>query len=279
MIDEPLIASVAAILTAAGSGSRLGLGFPKALAPLAACPLVGHAARRLSEAGVALIVVTAPLDNVHEVEVALRATPGIVAPWQVIPGGVSRQASVAAGLAALAAAGRYDVVLVHDAARPLAPAELMVRIVEAVGAGAGAVVPALAVTDTIKTVEQSDLAAGTLPGPRRAAPFGQHLEQVVGTVDRTFLRAVQTPQGFAWDLLVRAHAAGAHRADNEVTAATDDAALVEALGEPVWIIDGDPAALKITTTHDLAIAEVLLRNVTATSPVADRPSSNHPEDH
>lgn len=271
--------SVAAILTAAGSGSRLGLGYPKALAHLAACPLVGHAARRLSEAGVAQIVVTAPLDNVHEVEAALQASPGIMAAWRVVPGGASRQASVSAGLAALAAVGPFDVVLVHDAARPLAPTKLMVRIIEAVSAGAGAVVPALAVTDTIKTVEQSELAVGAPHSQRSPARVGQHLEQVTGTVDRTLLRAVQTPQGFAWDLLVRAHAAGAHRADNETTAATDDAALVEALGEPVWIIDGDTAALKITTTHDLAIAEVLLRNMTATPPVADRPNHNHPEDH
>lgn len=239
-----------AVLTAAGSGTRLGLGYPKALAELAGCSLVGHAASRLCATGeIEGLVVTAPAEHLPAFHAALSATPGLTVPWQVVPGGASRQASVAAGLAALEAArppGRdYDVILVHDAARPLAPSAMMARIVAAVRSGHPAVIPGLAVTDTIKTVDAGQETADAV--------------RVVGTVDRTALRAVQTPQGFAWNLLLRAHAAGADRADDETTAATDDSALVEALGEPVWIVDGDPRALKITTAQDMALAQILVQ--------------------
>ena len=277
--------SAVAVLTAAGSGARLGLGYPKALAQLAACSLVGHAASRLCASGeITQIVVTAPREHLEAVTHALDETPGLTVPWRVVEGGPSRQASVAAGLAALVAAmdpaAPYDVVLVHDAARPLASPDLVRRVVAAVRTGAGAVVPGLPVTDTVKTVEAARPAgidgSGPLgaraPGTRvhGAAPepgsserssersSGSPLEQVTGTVDRTPLRAVQTPQGFRWDLLLRAHAAGQDRAHDEATAATDDSSLVEALGEPVFVVAGEAGALKITTTHDLAVAQVLV---------------------
>lgn len=279
--------SAVAVLTAAGSGARLGLGYPKALAQLAACSLVGHAASRLCASGeITQIVVTAPREHLEAVTHALDETPGLTVPWRVVEGGPSRQASVAAGLAALvetmSPSAPYDVVLVHDAARPLASPELVRRVVAAVRAGAGAVVPGLPVTDTVKTVEPARPARPARPagiggsGPRGAgapgtaahgaAPVpgsserssGAPLEQVTGTVDRTPLRAVQTPQGFRWDLLLRAHAAGQDRAHDEATAATDDSSLVEALGEPVFVVAGEAGALKITTTHDLAVAQVLV---------------------
>lgn len=250
--------SAVAVLTAAGSGARLGLGYPKALAELAACTLVGHAASRLSASGeITQIVVTAPAEHHGAVSDALSATPGVTVPWRVVEGGPSRQASVAAGLAELArtmdAGAPYDVVLVHDAARPLASAALVSRVVAAVREGAGAVVPGLPVTDTIKSV------AVSADGP----------ERVTGTVDRSVLRAVQTPQGFAWDLLLRAHAAGADRAQDESTAATDDSSLVEALGEAVHVVPGEAAALKITTTYDLAVAGLLLAEAVAGADAAD----------
>jgi len=250
--------SAVAVLTAAGSGARLGLGYPKALAQLAACSLVGHAASRLCASGeITQIVVTAPREHLEAVTHALDETPGLTVPWRVVEGGPSRQASVAAGLAALvetmSPSAPYDVVLVHDAARPLASPELVRRVVAAVRAGAGAVVPGLPITDTVKTVEPARPAG---IGGREPAPGS--LEQVTGTVDRTPLRAVQTPQGFRWDLLLRAHAAGQDRAHDEATAATDDSSLVEALGEPVFVVAGEAGALKITTTHDLAVAQVLV---------------------
>ncbi len=240
---------VAAILTAAGSGSRLGSSGPKALVPLGGVPLVVRAARALADSGlIDVLVVTAPADHVSTMRSVLAtARPPVVA--EVVAGGVSRQASVAAGLdrlADLAGIGPDLVVLVHDAARPLVPAAVVHRVVAAVRAGHDAVVPGLPVTDTIKQVE-----------PDAAAPG-----RVVATPERSTLRAVQTPQGFTLGVLRRAHAAGAARAADEAGAATDDAALVEALGLDVWVVEGHEDAQKITTPRDLALAEVLLAGTT-----------------
>ena len=245
--------TTAAVLTAAGSGSRLGLGVPKGLVPLAGVPLVVHALRGLARSGVVgQVVVTAPADQVDDVRAALADTAvleGVAV--TVVAGGASRQASVAAGLAAVDPGA--DVVLVHDAARALAPPELVARVVAAVRAGHPAVIPGLDVADTITRV-------GADPDPdggRRAD----------GTLDRTLLRAVQTPQGFERGLLDRAHAAGADRARDERTAATDDASLVEALGVPVWVVPGHEDAAKITTARDLAVAELVLAARVAGEPV------------
>lgn len=226
-----------AILTAAGSGSRLGSPGPKALAELAGEPLVTHAARALSASGVVeRIVVTAPEGAESAIEDALAAAD-LGVRVEVVTGGASRQASVAAGLARLADVSGDRVVLVHDAARPLVPSAVVRRVAAAVTGGRTAVVPGLPVPDTLKQT------AG---------------DAVVTTVDRERLRAVQTPQGFTLDVLRSAHAAGAYLAAAEDTAATDDAALVEALGVPVWVVAGDPDAMKITTARDLSVAGALV---------------------
>jgi 2-C-methyl-D-erythritol 4-phosphate cytidylyltransferase len=149
-------------------------------------------------------------------------------PVRVVAGGAQRGDSVAAGLAAHSP--DVEVVLVHDAARCLTPVAVFDRVIAAVRSGAPAVVPGLAVVDTIKDVDET----GT----------------VVGTPDRQRLRAIQTPQGFRRDVLVRAHAVP--------SAATDDAALVERLGERVLVVDGAPEALKITTPADLDTARRIL---------------------
>ncbi|KRD43174.1 2-C-methyl-D-erythritol 4-phosphate cytidylyltransferase [Cellulomonas sp. Root930] len=239
--------SVAAVLTAAGSGSRLGHPLPKALVPLEGQSLVAHAARNLLAARAAgddrvrVLVVTAPAFHLAAIERELSALSDEVT-LLVVAGGATRQASVAAGLAALVADPRgadVDVVLVHDAARPLAPASLVERVIEAVRDGHPAVVPGLLVTDTIKRV-----------APHR----GVLVEPVLETVPRAELRAIQTPQGFTRELLLRAHASGAAHAHDEALAASDDAGLVEQLGEPVWVVAGDERAAKITTARDLAIA-------------------------
>ncbi|MBD5786678.1 2-C-methyl-D-erythritol 4-phosphate cytidylyltransferase [Cellulosimicrobium terreum] len=245
-----------AVLTAAGSGTRLGHALPKALVELAGQPLVVHAARRLCSAGVVdALVVTAPPGHVDDVARLLRETSDVDVPVRVVEGGATRQASVAAGLRAglddrglaPSVVGDVDVVLVHDAARPLAPPDLVRRVVDAVRGGRRAVVPGLAVTDTIKRVT----------AVRAAGPDGDP-ERVEATVDRTVLRAVQTPQGFDRELLERAHAAAALGAAHESSAASDDAGLVEALGEPVHVVPGDVAAAKITTAHDLRVAALTL---------------------
>jgi 2-C-methyl-D-erythritol 4-phosphate cytidylyltransferase len=228
--------TVVAILTSAGSGRRLGHLVPKALVELGGVPLVVHAARALVSSGlVGLVVVTAPPEHVAAFTAVLGAEIEGV-PVRVVAGGSTRQASVAAGLAAVPDGA--DVVLVHDAARALVPPELVVRVVEAVRAGHRAVIPGLAVTDTIKRV-----------GIRG---------DVVETVPRHELRAVQTPQGFTPDVLARAHAAGAHLGVDEASAASDDAGLAEAIGVRVWVVDGHEDAFKITTRRDLAVAQVVL---------------------
>ena len=149
---------------------------------------------------------------------------------QIVPGGLTRTDSVAAGLAVLPKTVRY--VLVHDAARALAPPALFDAVLAALHAGDAAVVPGLPLSDTIKQVDADGL--------------------VVATPARERLRAVQTPQGFDVDVLRRAHADGAG------AAVTDDAGLVERLGVPVRVVAGDAAAAKVTTRDDVRRAEHLL---------------------
>ena len=248
-----------AVLTAAGSGSRLGAGVPKALVPVSGVSLLRRAAAGLIASGVVShVVVTAPAEEVDRFRAELEGLPdgsaGTVAGRrvgiEVVAGSPrSRQASVALGLAAaLAAVPQADVVIVHDAARALTPPEVTQRVVAAVRAGHEAVVPALPVTDTVKEVE--------------ARPAGEP-EPVVGTPRRDRLRAVQTPQGFSTPVLVAAHRAGAGRAGDEALAASDDAGLVEACGGSVVVVAGDERAMKVTTPMDLALAELLLERQSA----------------
>ncbi|MCW3841645.1 2-C-methyl-D-erythritol 4-phosphate cytidylyltransferase [Micromonospora yasonensis] len=217
---------VAVLVPAAGAGVRLGPGGPKALRLLAGEPLLVHAVRRIAAApSVRLIVVAAPAADVE----AVRELLAPVAPVTVVPGGAERQASVAAALAAVAPGP--EIVLVHDAARALIPPELVESVAEAVRSGHHAVIPVLPVVDTVKEVD-----AG---------------ERVLGTVDRSALRAVQTPQGFRRSVLAAAH-------ETAGDPLTDDAGLVEKQGVPVVCVPGSELALKITRPFDLALAEHLL---------------------
>ena len=191
----PPLSEACAVLTAAGSGSRLGCEVPKALVELSGRPLVWWAARGLRAGGVGTIVVTAPAASLDEFRAGIADIGGV----EVVAGSDrSRQASVALGLAALGQRNEGDVVLVHDAARPLTPAQVTARVIDAVRAGAGAVIPVLPVTDTLKSVDASGVVTGT---PRRAD-----------------MVAVQTPQGFRWDVLMRAHEAGASLGADEAVA-------------------------------------------------------------
>jgi len=218
---------VAVLVPAAGSGVRLGPGAPKALRPLAGEPLLVHAVRRVAAApSVRLIVIAAPAAEVE----AVRELLAPVAPVTVVAGGAERQDSVAAMLAAVPPS--VEIVLVHDAARALTPPDLVESVAAAVRAGNPAVVPVLPVVDTIKEV-----------GPG---------ETVLGTVDRSVLRSVQTPQGFRHEVLAAVHRAG-------LDAHTDDAGMVEKTGTPVLCVPGSELALKITRPMDLVIAEALLR--------------------
>lgn len=218
--------TVGVLVPAAGRGERLGPGAPKALRELAGEPLLVHAVRGLRAApAVGPVVVAAPAEAVGAVEQLLDAYD-----VQVVRGGAERQESVALALAALPP--HVDVVLVHDAARCLTPAAVVERVAAAVRAGAPAVVPVLPVADTVKEVSGA---------------------RILRTLDRARLAAAQTPQGFARAVLEEAHR-GALDA-----AATDDAALVEALGRTVATVPGDEEAFKLTRPLDLLLAEAVLR--------------------
>ena len=222
-------ARTAAIVPAAGRGERLGPGAPKALRTLAGQPMLLHAVRALAAArSIDLVVVAAPEDGVDEAR-SILAGLDTEAEIVIVSGGETRQDSVARALLALPA--DVDVVLVHDAARPLVPPDVVDRVSAAVRGGHDAVIPTLGVVDTIKEVDDG---------------------VVVGTLDRSRVHAVQTPQGFARAVLQRAHAS------SEGSDATDDAGLVERMGVMVHTVAGDEEAFKITRPLDLVLAEAIL---------------------
>ncbi|KHK98638.1 2-C-methyl-D-erythritol 2,4-cyclodiphosphate synthase [Microbacterium mangrovi] len=220
---------IAIIVVAAGSGTRLGAGAPKALVGIGARSILHRALGNVFAAPSAQVVVVAPAGHEGEALTEARdAAPDRADLVTVVTGGASRQASVAAGLAALW--GDVEIVLVHDAARALTPADVFERIVAAVAAGSAAVVPVLPVVDTLKRVSGG---------------------VVAGAVDRDELAAAQTPQGFRRDVLETAYRV----ADDEYT---DDAALVAAAGHRVDTVRGDERAFKITTPADLERAARLV---------------------
>nr|WP_168528756.1 2-C-methyl-D-erythritol 4-phosphate cytidylyltransferase [Streptomyces sp. RPA4-2]QIY63320.1 2-C-methyl-D-erythritol 4-phosphate cytidylyltransferase [Streptomyces sp. RPA4-2] len=228
---------VAAVIPAGLPGVRLGPGAPKALRALNGTPMLIHAVRAMAASrAVSLVVVVAPPDGTAEVKTLLdaHALPERT-DFLVVAGGDSRQESVKYGLDALPPG--IDIVLVHDAARPLVPVDTVDAVIEAVRDGAPAVVPALPLADTVKQVEPA-----SVPGTP---------EPVVGTPERARLRAVQTPQGFDRATLVRAH-------DTVTDDVTDDASMVERLGERVVVVPGHEEAFKVTRPLDLVLAEAVL---------------------
>jgi 2-C-methyl-D-erythritol 4-phosphate cytidylyltransferase len=236
---------VAVLVAAAGAGSRLGSGGPKALRELDGVPLLVHAIRRLALApSVAHVAVAAPPGDTASVRDLVAAELPIHVTLTVVDGGVSRQVSVRSALASVPP--EIPLILVHDAARALAPPDLVERVAAAVRAGHSAVIPVLPVVDTIKRVAGDD--------------------SVLDTVDRSALRAVQTPQGFRRDVLEAAH----EHAASVPADVTDDAGLAELLGVRVHCVPGSEAAMKITRPFDLAVAELLLRH----SAPADRTLSS-----
>jgi 2-C-methyl-D-erythritol 4-phosphate cytidylyltransferase len=202
------------VIVAAGWGERFG--GPKQFAELGGARLVDHAVDTAAATCDAVVLVVPDAADWQGAEVTALVT-----------GGATRAESVRAGLAAVPAIA--EVVVVHDAARPLASAALFDAVVAAVRRGADGAVPGIAVTDTLKRVDDV---------------------RVTATVDRMGLVAVQTPQAFRADTLRAAHASGAD--------ATDDAALVEEIGGEVVVVPGDPRNLKVTGPADLMIAAALL---------------------
>jgi 2-C-methyl-D-erythritol 4-phosphate cytidylyltransferase len=221
--------SVAVVVPAAGSGSRLG-GVVKPFLDIAGVPMLLHALRPfLADPRVTCVVV------------ALRPSDAAdPPPWladlddrvRIVSGGAERQDSVRAGLAAIPADA--DIVLVHDAARPLVSPALVDRAIEAARRGISAVA-GVSATDTIQQVDASG--------------------RIVATPDRALLRHAQTPQAFPRGMIVEAY----RRAAAEGIAATDDAALVARCGGTVMMIEGERENLKVTTPLDVVVATALLR--------------------
>ena len=219
-----MINKTAAIIAAAGAGNRLAANLPKALVKLVDKTLVEHAVAALSPVA-DLIIITAPTGYEDQFSKLLGDQV------KVITGGVLRSDSIRIALSNIPE--NYEYVLVHDGARALATTDLANSVLNALSKGEQAVIPALDVIDTIKEIDSNNYVRNTL--------------------NRSSLRAVQTPQGFSRSVLARAHEASED--------ATDDAALVEALGIAVKVIPGEFRALKITTKSDLAAAtQVLLPN-------------------
>ncbi|AMN42396.1 bifunctional 2-C-methyl-D-erythritol 4-phosphate cytidylyltransferase/2-C-methyl-D-erythritol 2,4-cyclodiphosphate synthase [Rhodoplanes sp. Z2-YC6860] len=219
--------SVAAVVVAAGRGVRAGGSLPKQYRQLAGEPVIRSSLSLLSWHGQvgAVQSVIHPDDRTYydAAAVGLKLLPPVA-------GGASRQASVLAGLEALSTSAP-DIVLIHDAARPFCSAELVSRAITAC-AETGAAIPALEVTDTIKRVDAQG--------------------RVTGTVDRSELRSVQTPQAFNFAALLEAHRKAARDGRQDFT---DDAALFEWAGHKVTVFAGESGNVKLTTDEDFAKAE------------------------
>ena len=218
---------VAAVVVAAGRGARAGGDLPKQFRRIGGQSMLARTLSMLVEHGE--VGVVQPVIHPDDLVLFQDVAAGI----DVLPpvfGGATRQASVRAGLEALVAR-KPDIVLIHDAARPFASSDLVSRAIDAT-AQSGAAIPALPVTDTVKSVDASG--------------------NVDNTLDRSALRLIQTPQGFGFSALLAAHrnAAGAGRDDF-----TDDAALAEWAGMKVSVFPGEPGNIKITSADDFARAE------------------------
>jgi 2-C-methyl-D-erythritol 4-phosphate cytidylyltransferase len=217
--------SVWAVLAAAGRGERLGSDRPKAFARLGGRPLLAESLERLEESGwIDAIVIAAPPDW-EEPSILVAEEIAATKVSSAVTGGESRSESVRLALEEVPA--EAAVVLVHDAARPLLPEEVIERVLAPLSEGWDGVVPAVPLADTIKRVEG---------------------DRVVETLPRDDLVAVQTPQAFLADALRRA-------VSGDVSAATDCASLVESQGGRIKVVEGDPRLLKVTDADDLALVE------------------------
>ncbi|MGB6508475.1 MAG: bifunctional 2-C-methyl-D-erythritol 4-phosphate cytidylyltransferase/2-C-methyl-D-erythritol 2,4-cyclodiphosphate synthase [Xanthobacteraceae bacterium] len=222
--------TVAAVVVAAGRGERAGGDLPKQYRHIAGEPMIRPTLRAFLDHP--QIGVVQPVINARDESLYRAATVGLRNLLAPVPGGGSRQASVRAGLEALAASAP-PLVLIHDAARPFLSGALVGRAIAA-GKMAGAAVPGIAIADTVKAIDGAAIVAETL--------------------DRTRLRIVQTPQAFAFDLILDAHRRAAAAG---LDSFTDDAALAEWAGHRVSVFEGEAGNVKVTTNDDFARAEIL----------------------
>jgi len=218
--------SVVAVVPAAGRGRRMG-GVDKPLLLLRGRPLLLHLLDRLEASRVERIYVAVVPDRMEHLRRVVGSRQGVV---DLVAGGVHRQDSVGRALEAIK--GRPEVVVIHDAARPLVEPELIDRVAEA-AQRYGAATAAIPLVDTVKEVQEG---------------------WVRRTLDRSLLWAAQTPQAFRYELILEAHREARRRG----MLATDDAALVEMLGRGVRVVVGSSRNLKLTVPEDLKVAEGLL---------------------
>jgi 2-C-methyl-D-erythritol 4-phosphate cytidylyltransferase / 2-C-methyl-D-erythritol 2,4-cyclodiphosphate synthase len=221
---------VTAIIAAAGAGRRLGAVKPKQLIDIGGGSMLHHSVTAFCEhPRVSEIVVVLPKDQTSML-LTTQTDPARLPPIRIVAGGERRQDSVANGFDAVSAA--TDVVLIHDAARPFVTADLIDRTIDA-AAKHGAAIAALQSRDTVKQVDASGA--------------------ITGTIARETIYLAQTPQGFRRDVLAQAIAAARSGVE-----ATDEAALAERAGYPVYVVDGDPGNVKVTTAEDLEAARARL---------------------
>ena len=287
-ISSPRPAPAIAIIAAAGQGTRLRADKPKAFVELAGISLLERSISAMHTAELVdeIIVVAAPdmLDEAADVISRCEAAGATRAAdntriagagasdgrtIRLVPGRGQRVDSVMAGLEAISVEPGVDpIVLVHDAARALTPASMIDRVARAVADGASGVVPVLPVVDTIKTVTET------------AGHGEEHSQtQITKTVDRSNVRAAQTPQGFRYSALLSANEmyyASVHadaEAGTRSFVPTDDASLLEWQGVPVMCVDGDELAFKITTRKDLLLAQAFLADGVTEGAESANPSS------
>ena len=224
---------VSVIFPAAGRGKRMKAGMNKVFLELSGIPILVRTLLRFSSCTeVDNLVVVVGEDEVAFVRGILERVPGLK-PWQVAAGGSERQYSVWNGIQAIEDASDDDIVLVHDAARPLVPVEVIRETIQSVREHGGAIA-AVPAKNTIKICDDK--------------------QQVVETPDRSRLWEIQTPQGFRRDILVRAN----EQALKDGFLGTDDASLVERCGYPVYIVNSDYRNIKITTPEDIVVAKAFL---------------------
>ena len=219
------------VVAAAGSSTRMG-GVDKLFAPVGGVPVLLRTLRAIDNSTLVNEIIVAAGENNMESVAALCASAGLRKPIRVVRGGETRVHSVLA--AALEAHPKTGILAVHDGARPFVSPALIDETIRA-GYRLQAAAPAVAVKDTVKVVGKDGA--------------------VITTPDRAALRAVQTPQVFHADLLKAALTAALQTG----AAVTDDCSAVELLGKKVYLIPGEERNIKVTTPHDLAVAEAMLK--------------------
>lgn len=227
-MPEPVVA----IIVAAGLGTRYGGPTPKVMLKLTGQAVVAMSVEAMAAGGCTHAVVVVNPQTADQFTAHLAGSP---IPVTMTPGGANRQASVRAGIRAVTDDPDLrdaEVVLVHDAVRPMVPAHVVESVVEAVRGGAAAVIPAVPIADSIRLLDEDGGSS---------------------VVSRDRLRAVQTPQGFPLDVLTSSHEAAADREGQF----TDDASICEAMGHAVQIVPGSRMGMKITEPTDLTVAKAL----------------------